>query len=165
MRGTLGAKHTASADLSLPDDTMQSRARGVGILGGHLKGLGRCACYLWSSPTTILGVAASAASLAVPRRAGQILVSTSGRGFARWFLSRRGYCAITLGHVVLLTPEAPAGVLRHEMVHVRQAERWGPFFLPAYLVTMVAIRFRGGNPYWDNPFEAEARQVAEARDH
>jgi len=106
----------------------------------------------------------AAASLSVPRPAGSILISLSGRGFARWFLTGRGYCAITLGHLVLLTPGAPAGVLTHEMVHVRQAERWGPFFLPAYLIAMLAVKSRGGHPYWDNPFEAEAREVAERRE-
>ena len=124
------------------------------ILGGFG---GRAIRYLWSSPTTLLGLAASAASLSVPRPTGPVLISTADRGFARWFLSRRGYCAITLGHLVLLTRDAPSDVLSHELVHVRQAERWGPLFLPAYLIAMLAIRLRGGNPYWDNPFEAEAR--------
>ncbi len=118
---------------------------------------GRAVRYLWSSPTTLVGLAASAASLSVPRPTGSVLVSTASRGFARWFLSRRGYCAITLGHLVLLTRDAPPEVLLHELVHVRQAERWGPLFIPAYLVAMLTVRLRGGNPYWDNPFEAEAR--------
>lgn len=118
--------------------------------------------YLWSAPTTLLGLAASFASLTTPRLAGSILLSVSDRGFASWFLTRRGYCALTLGHAVIVTPGAPFDVIDHEMVHVRQAERWGPFFLPAYLAAMIVVRFRGGNPYWDNPFEAEAREVASA---
>jgi hypothetical protein len=116
--------------------------------------------YLWSAPTTLLGLAASLASLTTPRRAGPILLSVSDRGFARWFLTRRGYCAITLGHAIIMTPGAPSDVIDHEMVHVWQGERWGPMFLPAYLAAMLVVRFRGGNPYWDNPFEAEARKVA-----
>ncbi len=118
----------------------------------------RFAAYAWAGPTTALGLAASAASLALPRPNGSVLLSVSGRGFARWFLARRGYCAITLGHVVLLTPQAPPEVLPHELVHVRQCERWGPLFLPAYLLAMFAVRLRGGNPYFDNPFEVEARE-------
>ncbi len=121
---------------------------------------GRAFRYLWSGPTTLIGLAASAASFALPRPTGQVLLSVADRGFARWFLSRRGYCAITLGHLVLLTPDAPTDVLHHELVHVRQGERWGPLFVPAYLVAMLAVRLRGGNPYWDHPFEAEARRVA-----
>jgi hypothetical protein len=122
--------------------------------------LRRVAKYLWAAPTTLLGLCASAASLALPRPNGPILLTISHRGFARLFLAHRGYCAITLGHVVLLTPAAPDDVLDHEMAHVRQSERWGPFFLPAYLAEMLAIRLRGGNPYWDNRFEAAARQAA-----
>lgn len=66
---------------------------------------------------------------------------------------------MTLGHLVLVTKEAPPEVIVHEMVHVRQTERWGPLFIPAYLVTMLAMRLRGKHPYWDNPFEVEARRA------
>ena len=57
-----------------------------------------------------------------------------------------------------MTPDAPPEIIAHERVHVRQCERWGPFFVPAYLLAMLATRIMGGNPYWDNPFEAEARR-------
>jgi hypothetical protein len=113
--------------------------------------------YLWSGTNSVLGFLASLASLSVPRRSGGIAICRSSRGFARWFLTQRGYCAITLGHVVLMTPESPPDILAHEMVHVRQGERWGPLFLPLYLLSMGLIRARGGHPYWDNPFEVEAR--------
>ena len=46
--------------------------------------------------------------------------------------------------------------IRHERIHVRQCERWGPLFLPAYLLASAFIALRGGNPYLDNPFEREA---------
>jgi hypothetical protein len=44
----------------------------------------------------------------------------------------------------------------HERVHVRQCERWGIFFLPAYLGGSLWAAMRGGDPYRDNPFEREA---------
>lgn len=113
---------------------------------------------LWAGPTTLLGLLAALCSLTRPRARDGALVCTSGRGFARYFLIRRGYCAITLGYVILLTPEAPIDVMAHERVHVRQAERWGPLFIPAYLISMVVARFRGLDPYWNNSFEAEARE-------
>ena len=100
---------------------------------------------------------AALASLAPPRIAGPIALSRSSKGFAHWFLVRRGYCAVTLGHLVLLTDEAPPGTLCHEMIHVRQGERWGPLCVPAYLAAMLVTRLRGRDPYWDNPFETEAR--------
>lgn len=113
--------------------------------------------YLWTSPNTLLGLAAAAASLSLPRIHGPIALCYSHRGFAYWFLARRRYCAITLGHLVLMTPEAPEGTLLHEMVHVGQCERWGPLFLPAYLTSMLLARLQGKDPYWENPFEMEAR--------
>jgi hypothetical protein len=44
-------------------------------------------------------------------------------------------------------------------VHVRQYERWGPLFVPAYLVSSLVLWLRGRDPYWDNPFEVEARRL------
>lgn len=114
--------------------------------------------YLWASPNTLLGLAAALASLSLPRAAGGIALCQSDRGFARWFLTRRGYCAITLGHLILTTSQASPQLLSHEMVHVGQAERCGPLFLPAYLLAMLVTRLHGRDPYWDNPFEVEARR-------
>ena len=44
----------------------------------------------------------------------------------------------------------------------RQCERWGPLFIPAYLLASLWILFnpRGRNPYFDNPFEREAYNKA-----
>ncbi|MDO8964417.1 MAG: hypothetical protein Q7W30_08015 [Coriobacteriia bacterium] len=44
----------------------------------------------------------------------------------------------------------------HEHVHVRQYERWGPFFLPAYAISSLVQLARGGDPYRDNRFERQA---------
>ena len=122
------------------------------------RSLSRLLAVTWSAPTTFVGILAALASASLPSPSNGILLSTSSRGFARWFLSRRGYCAITLGHLVIMTPDAPPEIISHERVHVRQCEHWGPFFIPAYLLATLAIRIRGGNPYWDNPFEVEARR-------
>ena len=113
---------------------------------------------LWAGPMTVIGIAAALASLTMPRRSGPILVCRSSRGFARWFLLRRGYHAIALGHLVLMVEEASPDLLPHEMVHVRQGERWGPLFIPAYLAAMLILRIRGRDPYHDNPFEVQARR-------
>jgi hypothetical protein len=48
----------------------------------------------------------------------------------------------------------------HERAHVRQAERWGPFFLPAYFLASVLVAARGGHYYRDNRFERDAVDVA-----
>jgi hypothetical protein len=81
----------------------------------------------------------------------------------RWFLTRLGpvpggIAAITLGHVVLGRDAQTLQETRsHERVHVRQYERWGPFFLPAYAAASVWALARGGHAYFDNWFEREAR--------
>lgn len=74
----------------------------------------------------------------------------------------RGASALTLGHVVLA--QTRGGLERtsgHELVHVRQYERWGVFFVPAYLLCGLVLLLRGRNPYLDNPFEVEARTESE----
>ena len=119
--------------------------------------------YLWALPTSAVGI-----SLLIPT-----LITGGGvqwvdgvleiYGGLTSFLLRRatllkgGASAMTLGHVVLgrdkLCLEATR---RHERVHVRQCERWGPFFLPAYLISSLVVMLRGGRAYLDNPFEREA---------
>ena len=70
--------------------------------------------------------------------------------------------AITLGHVVVGATECELERTRaHERVHVRQYERWGPLFIPAYLTAGLCVWFRGGSAYFDNPFEVEAYAVSD----
>ena len=72
-----------------------------------------------------------------------------------------GAAAITFGHTVLARGPHELEVSRdHERVHVRQYERWGFFFIPAYLASSVWIWLRGGHPYLDNPFERQAYEEA-----
>ena len=68
-----------------------------------------------------------------------------------------GVSAITFGHVVLGADAIALEHTReHERVHVRQYERWGPLFIPAYLLASVWALVRGRDPYLDNHFEVEA---------
>jgi len=82
-------------------------------------------------------------------------------GFLPVLLSRiyppMAIAAITLGHVVLArTRDDLDATRRHERVHVRQYERWGPFFPALYLGASLAMMLRGRHAYHDNPFELEA---------
>lgn len=122
--------------------------------------------WLWASPWTLLGLMIGGAALlgkgGVQRRQG--IVEFHGPAIA-WVLSwpRRGmhFSAMTLGHVVVgRSVEALDTAREHELVHVRQYERWGPLFVPVYLICSLAIYFRGGDPYRDNPFEREAYRIA-----
>ena len=64
---------------------------------------------------------------------------------------------MTLGHVVIARDATSHDKTRaHERIHVRQCERWGPFFIPAYLLTSLVLKLRGKDAYHDNPFEREA---------
>ena len=68
---------------------------------------------------------------------------------------------MTWGHVILGQTAAALDISReHELVHVRQYERWGPLFIPAYLLCSAVIWLRGGDPYRDNPFERQAYRIA-----
>jgi hypothetical protein len=65
--------------------------------------------------------------------------------------------AVTLGHTILARTEDDANHCRaHEQEHVRQYERWGPLFGFVYVGWMIALRLRGRDPYYDNPFEKAA---------
>lgn len=85
-------------------------------------------------------------------------------GFTRFYLRRLLLikpAALTLGHVVLGQDRDCLDRTRlHEHVHVRQYERWGPAFLPAYFLSSAIVWWRGGNFYFDNMFEKEAYAIA-----
>ena len=127
----------------------------------------RILAYLWASPNTLLGLLALPAT---PVSGGGVrvvrgVVEIHG-GFAKWLLARGLPAAIrifgpasamTLGHVVLGQDRACLAESRdHEHVHVRQYERWGPLFLPAYFLASYFAWRRGENPYFGNRFEKEA---------
>jgi hypothetical protein len=122
--------------------------------------------YFWAAPATALGFALVA--LAAPFGVRCLIVDgvIEAHGPAlRWALQnltwvRGGVSAITFGHLVLGTDrDALARTRRHERVHVAQYERWGPFFIPAYLLASLWMLLRGRHPYFDNPFEREAFRV------
>ena len=74
-----------------------------------------------------------------------------------------GAAALTLGHVVWgRDGQCLVRSRAHERVHVRQYERWGPLFLPAYLLSSLLQLLRGRNPYRENHFERQA-YAADAR--
>jgi hypothetical protein len=119
----------------------------------------RTAAMLWASPCTLFGLVLGAIGLCTGGgvRIRWPAVEFYG-GFGRWLLNRfGGYMAITFGHVVLGLTEAALDIAHdHEMVHVRQYERWGLAMWPAYLGCSLVLWLRGRRPYEDNPFERQA---------
>src|SRR6185436_5147745 len=72
-----------------------------------------------------------------------------------------GASAMTLGHCVIArTAHDLERSRNHELVHVRQYEWWGPFFVPAYLSCSIWLWLRGYDAYLDNPFEVEAYECS-----
>ncbi len=118
--------------------------------------------YVWALPTTLVGLTAGVLTLGtggkVQHRRGALEFHG---GFARWFLERSPFvkaAAMTLGHVIIgRDPQCLDDCRDHEQVHVRQVERWGGLFIPAYLIASVLAWKRGGHYYLDNHFERDAR--------
>ena len=116
----------------------------------------------WASPWTLLGLSIGLLALAsggAMQRTGKVVECYGG--VLAWLLSKApivgGASAMTLGHVVVGRSRDDIERTReHEAVHVAQYERWGLFFIPAYFACSIWLWLRGGNPYFDNPFEREA---------
>jgi hypothetical protein len=122
----------------------------VGCGTRHLTWLG----LLFGLPNTLIGLGFAALSWSVPRPRAGLLVAESNRGLAYWFLTRRGFGAITFGRVVTSAIPITPDLLVHESHHARQYEVLGPFYLPVYLW----LQARHG--YAHNPLELEAAACA-----
>ena len=85
-----------------------------------------------------------------PTFRGGCFVYVSDRGLARLILARRGYAAITFGHVIVSTSLPGPALFRHELRHVHQYERIGLAFLPLYL------RLLARHGYAAHPLERDA---------
>jgi hypothetical protein len=125
--------------------------------------------YLWAAPYTAVGVVLGTLGLLA---GGQwrihegVLEFFGGRiGKSLAGMPRSlGFAAMTLGHVILAVDRSALVQLRdHEEVHVRQYERWGPLFVPAYLLSSLMQLLRGRNPYRENHFERQAYATVAAR--
>ncbi len=97
-----------------------------------------------------LGHVVGALSGARPRFVDGCFLYVSDRGLSRLLLGRRGYAAITLGHVIIASREPTRELWRHERRHVAQFSRVGFAFLPLYLI----LYFRRG--YAGHPLERDA---------
>ena len=129
----------------------------------------RFLAYAWVAPYSVLGLllgcvtVIAGARMRVREGALEIGGGALGR-LARHLPAPISFCAITLGHVILGLDAVTLDAVRdHEQVHVRQYERWGLLFGPAYLLSSLVQLLRGRRPYLDNHFEREAYAVARER--
>ncbi len=124
--------------------------------------IGRVVSYLWASPNSVIGLIAGSAMLCLGGRVRTVrgCAEFSGGLIGSFITSPAVACpyrAMTLGHVILGTDERALDCAReHEQVHVRQCERWGLFFLPAYIASSLWQLLRGRRCYRDNYFERQA---------
>jgi len=119
---------------------------------------------VWTLPNTVLGLTAWLLLFPLGARCRLVrgVFEIEGRPIRLLLKSCfGGAMGVTFGQTVLSWSEATHRVARdHERVHVRQYLVWGPLFLPAYGLASLWVWLRGGNPYYDNPFERQAYAVA-----
>ena len=126
----------------------------------------RAAKLAWAGPNSLLGLALGSLGL-LTGGSWQVVAGVvefhggALRLLLSWVPLAGGASALALGHVILAqNGDALASCRAHEQVHVRQYERWGPLFLPAYFGASLVVWLRGGKAYRDNPFEVEAYREA-----
>jgi hypothetical protein len=125
--------------------------------------------YLWAFPITALGLSLATTIVISGGQARVVdgVLEVCGGATDFWLrrivglVLRGGASAMTLGHVVLARDSDLLLITRaHERVHVRQCERWGPLFIPAYVGASLWAWATGRRPYKDNFFERQAFQLA-----
>jgi hypothetical protein len=72
----------------------------------------------------------------------------------------RDWLAITIGRTIFAWRDLRPAELEHELEHVRQWGRIGPFFPLVYLLESLRARRAGKRWYQDNRYEADARAAA-----
>ena len=117
--------------------------------------------YLWALPNTLLGLlflpAAARGGIAIVHGVVELHGPLVAAVLRRVVPIPGGAAAMTFGHVVIGRDQCALDITRvHERVHVRQYERWGPAFIPAYLTASAWAWLRGRRAYEGNYFEREA---------
>lgn len=125
--------------------------------------------YFWASPITLAGlIYAGLFNLfrwyKFHGRDGEALVWLVNFDKSPRWLTRAwtGWAGHAIGNVVVMTrdPKEDASTLVHEKKHVNQCMRLGIFQPIMYGLIMLAIKLgcTDSDPYYDNPFEIDARR-------
>jgi hypothetical protein len=127
--------------------------------------------YLWASPVTFVGLLYTTAFWAL---GWHTWVGTKGDGLVwkvnhdkapQWLMNYwKKWGGHAIGNVVVLrdSVEESQRTLTHELKHVDQVMRLGVFQPILYGLNLLAIKYGcpGSDPYYDNPFEIDARRHA-----
>ncbi len=110
--------------------------------------------FFWTLPNTILGLLLGACTFQLPRsHGGAIVFDRDPRGLTR-VLRAMHRTAMTVGFVIVASEPVEGRLLDHERHHVRQYTRWGPLFIPVYLLLAIGFGYRR------HPMERSARRAA-----
>jgi hypothetical protein len=110
--------------------------------------------FVWTVPNTVLGLVLGALTFQLPRAHGGALVfDRTPRGLTS-LLRAMGRTAMTVGFVIVAAVPVEGTLLAHERYHIRQYSRWGPFFIPVYLILAIPYGYRR------HPMERAARRAA-----
>lgn len=126
----------------------------------------RVLLVVWASPYSLLGIAIGGIGLLFGgrgrfREGALEFYGGSTSWVVRHLPTGKLTMGFTLGHVILgQTGHGLEIVTKHERIHVRQFERWGPAMGPAYLLASAWMWLVGRDAYRDNPFEVEAFRAA-----
>lgn len=127
--------------------------------------------YFWPLPYTLLGLLVFLAPI---RGSRSLLIHRGTIGVIGPAVERLlvrapvlgGASAMTFGHAILARDrETFFSTWNHERVHVDQYQRWGLFFIPMYLGLGLWLKLTKRDPYWDNPFEIQARRLGDGVDY
>ena len=127
--------------------------------------------YLWASPITLLGLLYASAFWALGwykwagRHSDALVWQVSEEDCPEWLRKYwKSWDGHAIGNVVVLKylPSEIPTTLTHELKHVDQVMRLGIFQPIVYGLSFLAIKYGcpGSNPYYDNPFEIDARRAA-----
>ena len=117
---------------------------------------------IWTFPNTLLGLAIGYLGVFSGGKVQRVDGCWEFHGgivtrLLRFAPTGSGAMAMTLGHTILGQTQAALDIARaHEHVHVRQYEKFGPFFIPAYFAASFYAWVNRKDAYRDNIFEVEA---------
>lgn len=123
----------------------------------------RLLCYVWAFPNTLIGLLLSLVMIVFGAQTRILngVLEVDGGSLEKWLPASFPFAAITLGHVVIGVNQNMLTHCRaHELVHVRQYERWGILFIPLYFASSLWQLLLGRHPYRRNYFEQEACTLA-----
>ncbi len=110
--------------------------------------------FVWTLPNTLLGLLAGALTFQRPRVVEGALVFDRGPRGLTAMMRAFDRAAMTVGYVIVSSEPVEGTLLRHEEEHIRQYDRWGPFFIPVYLLLAIPYGYRR------HPMELAARRAS-----